>query len=119
MAALRALLRTEHLDAAFKELALTLPSETYIAEQLDSVDPQRIHAVREAMRLQLAIGLQADWHWAFEAHQNNGGYSPDSASAGRRAWQVWRSASFAWPRVKLATACGQAKPTSASKMPTT
>jgi len=85
LAALRALLRTEHLDAAFKELALTLPSETYIAEQLDSVDPQRIHAVREAMRLQLAIGLQADWHWAFEAHQNNGGYSPDSASAGRRA----------------------------------
>ena len=85
LAALRALLRTEHLDAAFKELALTLPSETYIAEQLDSVDPQRIHAVREAMRLQLAIGLQADWHWAFEAHQNNGGYSPDSTSAGRRA----------------------------------
>ena len=85
LAALRALLRTEHLDAAFKELANTLPSETYIAEQLDSVDPQRIHAVREAMRLQLAIGLQADWHWAFEAHQNNGGYSPDSASAGRRA----------------------------------
>ncbi|MSQ76348.1 MAG: aminopeptidase N [Rhodoferax sp.] len=85
LAALRALLRTEHLDAAFKELALTLPSETYIAEQLDSVDPQRIHAVREAMRLQLAIGLQADWHWAFEAHQNNGGYRPDSASAGRRA----------------------------------
>ena len=85
LAALRALLRTEHLDAAFKELALTLPSETYIAEQLDSVDPQRIHAVREAMRLQLAIGLQTDWHWAFEAHQNNGGYSPDSASAGRRA----------------------------------
>jgi aminopeptidase N len=38
------------LDAAFKELVLTLPSETYIAEQLDVVDPQRIHAVREAMR---------------------------------------------------------------------
>ena len=44
------------LDAAFKELVLTLPSETYIAEQLDVVDPQRIHAVREAMRAQLAHG---------------------------------------------------------------
>jgi aminopeptidase N len=29
-------------------LVLTLPSETYLAEQLEVVDPQRIHAVREA-----------------------------------------------------------------------
>jgi aminopeptidase N len=41
-------LRHPTLDAAFKELVLTLPSETYMAEQLDVVDPQRIHAVREA-----------------------------------------------------------------------
>jgi aminopeptidase N len=48
--AMRGVLRHPTLDAAFKELVLTLPSETYIAEQLDVVDPQRIHAVREAMR---------------------------------------------------------------------
>src|SRR5690606_31859333 len=48
--AMRAVLRHEQLDAAFKELTLTLPSETYIAEHLDVVDPQRVHAVREAMR---------------------------------------------------------------------
>ena len=47
---MRSVLRHPTLDAAFKELVLTLPSETYIAEQLDVVDPQRIHAVREAMR---------------------------------------------------------------------
>jgi aminopeptidase N len=51
---MRGVLRHPTLDAAFKELVLTLPSETYIAEQLDVVDPQRIHAVREAMREQLA-----------------------------------------------------------------
>ncbi len=56
-----ACLRHPALDAAFKELALTLPSETYIAEQLDEVDPQRVHAVREAMREQLAQALHADW----------------------------------------------------------
>ena len=83
--ALRDVLRHPTLDAAFKELVLTLPSETYIAEQLDAVDPQRIHAVREAMRLQLATALHADWEWAFEAHQNHGGYTPDANSAGRRA----------------------------------
>ncbi len=83
--AMRALLRHPTLDAAFKELALTLPSEIYVAEQLDVVDPQRIHAVREAMKLQLAQALRTDWEWAFEAHQVAGGYSPDPVSSGRRA----------------------------------
>jgi aminopeptidase N len=85
VSAMRQLLRSDQLDAAFKELALTLPSETYIAEQLQVVDPQRIHAVREAMRLQLATALQTDWAWAFEAHKDNGGYRPEPVSAGRRA----------------------------------
>ncbi|PKO63181.1 MAG: aminopeptidase N [Betaproteobacteria bacterium HGW-Betaproteobacteria-18] len=85
MSAMRAVLRHPTLDAAFKELVLTLPSETYIAEQLDVVDPQRIHAVREAMREQLASELAADWQWAYEAHCQNGGYHPDTLSSGRRA----------------------------------
>ena len=83
--ALRTVLRNPALDAAFKELVLTLPSETYIAEQLDVVDPQRIHAVREAMRAQLARELHDDWAWAFEAHQDNGAFRPDPVSSGRRA----------------------------------
>jgi aminopeptidase N len=85
IAAMRNVLRHPTLDAAFKELVLTLPSETYIAEQLEVVDPQRIHAVREAMREQLAEALQADWEWAFEAHTDNGAYRPDPVSSGRRA----------------------------------
>ncbi len=83
--ALRTVLRNPELDAAFKELVLTLPSETYIAEQLEVVDPQRIHAVREAMRSTIAMALQADWAWAFDTHQNPSGYSPDAVSSGRRA----------------------------------
>jgi aminopeptidase N len=83
--AMRAVLRHPALDAAFKELVLTLPSETYIAEQLQLVDPQRVHAVREAMRLQLALELQDDWAWAWDAHQVSGAYRPDALSSGRRA----------------------------------
>ncbi|ODS91907.1 MAG: aminopeptidase N [Comamonas sp. SCN 65-56] len=85
IAALRAVLRHPQLDAAFKELVLTLPSEAYIAEQLAVVDPQKVHAVREALRLQLATALQADWLWAWEQHQTSGAYHPDAASSGRRA----------------------------------
>ncbi|MFP8834334.1 aminopeptidase N [Hydrogenophaga sp. XSHU_21] len=83
--AMRAVLRHEGLDAAFKELALTLPSETYIAEHLDEVDPQRVHAVREAMREQLAHALHLDWAWAWETHKDNGAYRPDPLSSGRRS----------------------------------
>ncbi|CAN5491410.1 aminopeptidase N [soil metagenome] len=83
--AMRSVLRDPKLDAAFKELVLTLPSETYIAEQLDVVDPQRVHAVREAMRAQLAAALFSDWEQAYEANQDTGAYTPDPLSAGRRA----------------------------------
>jgi len=85
ISAMRSVLHEPTLDAAFKELVLTLPSETYIAEQLDVVDPQRIHTVREAMRTQLATAMAADWQWAFESHSQNGGYRPDTLSSGRRA----------------------------------
>jgi len=83
--AMRQVLRHPGLDAAFKELTLTLPSEAYIAEQLPQVDPQQVHAVREAMRLQMARALHADWQWAFEAYRHNGAFKPDALSAGRRA----------------------------------
>jgi aminopeptidase N len=83
--ALRDVLRHPMLDAAFKELVLTLPSESYLADQLQTVDPQQVHAVREAMRAQMATALQADWQWAFETHQGTGAYQPDPVSSGKRA----------------------------------
>jgi aminopeptidase N len=83
--AMRGVLRHPTLDPAFKELVLTLPSEGYLAEQLSVVDPQRIHAAREALLQQLARALHDDWVWAFENHQVAGPYTPDAASAGRRA----------------------------------
>ncbi|MES2993844.1 MAG: aminopeptidase N [Pseudomonadota bacterium] len=83
--AMRAVLRHPTLDAAFKDLVLTLPSEGFLAEQLSPVDPKRIHAARMGMTRQLAAALRADWEWAFEAHQPAGSYSPDPVSAGQRA----------------------------------
>ena len=83
--AMQAVLRHPALDAAFKELVLTLPSETYLAEQLETVDPQQIHAVREHMRLQLASALVSDWERAYADNQPTGPYSPDATSSGRRA----------------------------------
>ena len=83
--AMQDVLRDSQLDAAFKELLLSLPSEGYIAEQLAEVDPPRVHAVRRALRLQLAQALRDDWASAHVAHRAGGVYSPDHASAGKRS----------------------------------
>ena len=85
LAAMRRVLRDPALDAAFKHLVLTVPSESYVAEHCAVVDPQRIHRLREQMRGQLAARLYDDWVWAFEAHQPRAGYQPDAAQSGQRA----------------------------------
>ncbi|MDL2337467.1 MAG: DUF3458 domain-containing protein, partial [Pseudomonadota bacterium] len=83
--AMRDILRHPALDAAFKEMVLTPPSEGNVSEKLTVVNPQHIHAARESMRSQLAAALRADWAWACEQHQVSGAYSPDPVSSGRRA----------------------------------
>ncbi len=82
--ALRGVLRHPDLDPAFKALVLRLPGEAYVAEQLATVDPQRIHAVRERLLDQLAERLHDDWAWAFERHQVGGAYAPTRQQSGQR-----------------------------------
>ncbi len=82
---LRTVLRNESLDSAFKEVVLTLPSESYLAEQLAELDPVKVHQVREKMREEMAIALFADWDWAYHSNHQTGSYSPDPLSCGRRA----------------------------------
>ena len=83
--AMREVLLHPGLDPAFKALVLTLPTEVYVAEQVQPVDPLRIHAVRESMRDQLAERLADDWQTTWDSHQVAGGYAPSPEQAGRRA----------------------------------
>jgi aminopeptidase N len=84
-ASLRAVLRNPALVPAFKELALTPPSEMVIAEHLTPVDPQRIHAVCIQWSALLAERLHAEWLQAWEAPSVALGYSPEPSQAGPRA----------------------------------
>ncbi len=72
-------------DPAFAAEALALPSEIYIAEQLDEVDPDAIHAVRSDLRRRLAQTLRAQWLATYHAQAVPGPYSPDAQAAGKRA----------------------------------
>ena len=83
--ALRQVLRDPSLDAAFKELVLTLPSEREIFDLCEPADATRVNAAREAALDQMADELCDDWAWAFEAHQPRQGYRPDAWQSGQRA----------------------------------
>jgi aminopeptidase N len=73
------------IDPAFAAEALSLPSEGYVAEQMEVVDPDAIHAVRVELRRHLARSLRKELLATYAAQQMGGPYSPDASSAARRA----------------------------------
>ena len=74
----------EH-DPAFAAEVLTLPSETFLAEQMGVVDPDRLHAARNTLRRDVAYALKDELLGLHEKLRGQGAYSPDPASIGRRA----------------------------------
>ncbi|TPG16711.1 aminopeptidase N [Sphingomonas koreensis] len=65
--AVRQTLTDGDLDPAFVAEAVLLPSDSFIGDQMAVVDPDRIFAVREALRRDLARALAGEWHAAYEA----------------------------------------------------
>ncbi|MDP3748510.1 MAG: aminopeptidase N [Phenylobacterium sp.] len=72
-------------DPAFKALMLALPSESDLALALQPSDPAAIHEAREALRQRLSVHLAEDLKRLHIGLQELGEFSPDAASAGRRA----------------------------------
>ncbi|MDB5926220.1 MAG: aminopeptidase, partial [Betaproteobacteria bacterium] len=83
--AFRDVLAIAHSDPAFAAEALSLPSEIFIAEQMDVVDPDAIHSVRTRIARTLAEQLRPDLLATYRADTVPGSYSPDAASAGKRS----------------------------------
>jgi aminopeptidase N len=72
-------------DPAFKALLLALPSEADLALGMAQADPAAIYQAREALRTRLALHLHDDLKRIHIGMQALGEFSPDAASAGRRA----------------------------------
>ncbi|HTR08043.1 MAG TPA: aminopeptidase N [Paraburkholderia sp.] len=82
--AFRRVLTDESLSPSFRELALMLPSETYLAEQMTESDPAAVHTARQFVRKQLATALKPEWLAAYERNRTPGAYEPTPEAAGRR-----------------------------------
>ncbi len=72
-------------DAHFAAEVLTLPSETFLAEQMAVVDPDRLHESRNTLRRDVAYALKDEFLALYERLKGGGTYSPDPVSIGRRA----------------------------------
>ena len=72
-------------DPAFAAEALGLPSEGYIGEQMDEIDPDAIHAVRRSLRKHIASALKSELLVTYRSSTAAQPYVPDARSAGQRA----------------------------------
>ena len=72
-------------DRALIAEALSLPSESYVADQLDRVDPEAIHAARQLIRRELASRLREQFQRTMAQNQSNTPYRFEPDAVGRRA----------------------------------
>lgn len=72
------------LDPALVAEALTLPTESYLAEFCTVIDPQAVHAVRQYLRRELAAQHRSALLAAYRRLGDDGAYRIDAAAMGRR-----------------------------------
>lgn len=74
-------------DKSFSVELITLPTETYLGEQMEMVDIDAIHYAREFIRAAVAERLQPELLANYKQHEDKAGYVTDLQSIGRRRWK--------------------------------
>jgi aminopeptidase N len=85
VAAFEKTLTDSQLDKALIAAALTLPSEAYVGEFMQVIDPVAIHEVRRFVRRTLVERLADQFRAVYDANADSGEYRVDAQSIGRRA----------------------------------
>jgi aminopeptidase N len=83
--ALGATLRDADKDPAFAAEALSLPSESFLADQMSVADVDAIHAARDMARAAIGQALRAELRATYDRLTDAGDYRIDGAAIGRRA----------------------------------
>ena len=83
--AMRRVLANEALDPALIALMLTLPAETYLADQQAEIHPDAIREARDFMRVELARALRAELRQAYTRLCDAGEYRFESQAVARRS----------------------------------
>ena len=83
--ALRNTLHDDNFDNSFKALALTPPSTAEILQSLDKSDPIAVYLAGDWLSRAVGNRLRDDLLKRYHALSDDGSFSPDAESAGRRA----------------------------------
>ena len=83
--AFRGLLQDRSADPALLAEAMKLPEEDYLAEQMDLVDVDAIHAARCHAREGLALELEREFLGRFQSAASNGPYSKAPSAMAERS----------------------------------
>jgi aminopeptidase N len=83
--AMTATLRDADADPAFASEALVLPSEAFLADQMEVADVDAIHAVRDAARAAIGHSLHDELRATYDRLRDTGEYRIDGIAIGRRA----------------------------------
>lgn len=87
--AFESMLTDKSVSPAFKAIALTLPSETRIAESQPMINPIAIRAAIRSLREQLGRQFSHVIMRVFDDNAPNPVYSPNAAEAGKRAMRAF------------------------------
>lgn len=87
--AFESMLTDKSVSPAFKAIALTLPSETRIAESQPMINPIAIRAAIRSLREQLGRQFSHVIMRVFDDNAPNPVYSPSAAEAGKRAMRAF------------------------------
>ncbi|MDH5360962.1 MAG: aminopeptidase N [Gammaproteobacteria bacterium] len=85
VAAVKKVLLEPAADKALEARVLTLPSETYLAELCEEVDPEAIHLARRFVKRGLAQTLRDEFIQCYQAQRLMGDYSLASIAMGQRS----------------------------------
>ena len=76
----------DSLDPAYRALALTLPAEADIAREIaNNIDPDAVFEARERLARAIAAANAGLFSRLYDSLADGNAFSPDAASAGRRA----------------------------------
>ncbi|MBV8591636.1 MAG: aminopeptidase N [Acetobacteraceae bacterium] len=85
ISAISATLDRAESDPAFAAEAIALPSESFLAEQIEEPDFDAIHAARERARAGIGAELRDRFRALYDGLEDTGEYRIDGISIGRRA----------------------------------
>jgi aminopeptidase N len=80
----RSALTATGVDRSLQAYALIPPDEATLAEEIEAVDPARLHAAREWLLRELAASCRAELEQAYAALAPTGAYRHDPQETGRR-----------------------------------